>query len=426
MTTRLRVIDALRFVFESFGFAPLQTPTLEYAELLMGKYGEEADKLLYTFEDRGGRRVGLNYDLTVPTARVLAQYPNLPKPFKRYQIQPAYRAENTQKGRYRQFTQCDIDIFGSTSPVSDAEILTVIFSSLKVLKFNDFKINLNSRPILYQIMTAIGLPEAKWATVLQTIDKLDKTPDTTLLDAELLSKGFTDKLFTVQIAPRITETLTTWNETKKTGDSYLDQVIEIAKEMGVSANYLRFSPSLVRGLDYYTGPTFETIIDEPKIGSVTGGGRYDNLIKTLGGPEIPAVGTTIGLDRICDVIEELKLWTYTPLSATKYLVTVFAPSLLSASIAVASRLRARGISTELFPDNNSKLEKQIKYADKKKIPYCIIIGDTEAGADQFVLKNMETGQQQTLPLTEIETLPEWYHRFTPSAPAVLPFYSLTH
>ena len=398
MIVRKKAIEILTSVFESYGFEPLQTPTLEYGSVLMGKYGEEADKLLYTFEDRGGRTVGLNYDLTVPTARVLAQYPDLPKPFKRYQIQPSYRAENTQKGRYRQFTQCDIDIIGPKSAVSDAEILAVIHESLTKLHIPKFTIHVNSRAILYDLMKMAHIPEDKWNTVLQTVDKINKkTKDE--LDAELVTKGFASGLFSGTIHPLLEQISAQYTEHQTTSDPYVNDVITYAKAMGVV--HMQFNPSIVRGLDYYTGPIFETVVDEPAIGSVTGGGRYDNLIQQLGGPDITAVGTTLGLDRLCDVIEELHLWNDLPTTVTTVLVSQFSPDMTMQAVTTAHTLRAAGIATELYQDPQAKLEKQLKYALSKGIPYLVIQGPEEIEKHTVILKDLTTKEQEALPIAHV-------------------------
>ncbi len=398
MIVRKKAIDILTRVFESYGFEPLQTPTLEYGSVLMGKYGEEADKLLYTFEDRGGRTVGLNYDLTVPTARVLAQYPELPKPFKRYQIQPSYRAENTQKGRYRQFTQCDIDIIGPRTAVSDAEILAVIHESLIKLKIPKFTIHVNSRTILYDLMKQANIPQDKWNTVLQTVDKINKKTKEEL-DIELGTKGFGEHMFSETIAPLLEKISLQFAATQTTSDPYFNDVISYAKEMGVV--HMQFNPSIVRGLDYYTGPIFETVVDEPAIGSVTGGGRYDNLIQQLGGPDITAVGTTLGLDRLCDVIEELHLWSDLPTTVTTVLVSQFSADLSHQAVATAHALRTAGIATELYQDPDAKLEKQLKYALAKGIPYLMIQGSDEIEKGTIILKNLSTKEQESLTIEEV-------------------------
>ncbi len=399
MAIRRRATAILADVFERYGFQPLETPTLEYASTLMGKYGAEADKLLYLFRDRGGRDVGLNYDLTVPTARVLAAYPQLVKPFKRYQIQPAYRAENPQKGRYRQFTQCDIDTIGSDSPLADAEILAVINDSLEALGLANFTIYLNSRPVLYNLCKSLAVKENDWNTLLQTVDKADKL-SVAGLNVELSKKGFGDEFYSQQIKPFLDEAEANFLDSSLTGDSSLDEVYKAALEMGVPGPNLKFKPTIVRGLDYYTGSIFETVVREPKLGSVTGGGRYDNLIAQLGGPKLTAVGSTIGLDRICDVISELKLWPKVS-SRPQVLVTIFAPQFKGESLKLSQALRDALIATEVYLDPKDRLDKQLKYADKRGIPYCLIVGDEEVKNKVAVLKDMSTGDQESLPLVRI-------------------------
>jgi histidyl-tRNA synthetase len=391
MAIRNEAIKRLRTVFAKYGFEELQTPAVEYAEVLKGKYGEEAEKLMYLFKDPGERNVGLRYDLTVPLARVISSYPDLPKPFKRFQIQPAYRAENTQKGRYREFYQCDVDIVGSSSPISDAEILAVTNDSLKALGFTSFKIMVNSRSILYSLMEASGIPDTKYLTIAQSLDKLEKKGKEEVVK-ELSAKGFDDNTIKTIFE----------NISKAAPDKYLSEVLEIAKKMGVAENIV-FEPTLSRGLDYYTGPIFESVVTEPKIGSITGGGRYDKLLKTLGGPDLPAVGTTIGLDRVCDVIEELNLWPNITRTSTNVLVTIFSNELKGKAIDVAQMLRAENINTELYPSEDSDLNKQLKFADKKEIPFAIIIGPDEAKNDSVMVKNLATGKQETVSLQDLVT-----------------------
>jgi histidyl-tRNA synthetase len=380
MVIRNRVISILKKVFESYGFSELATPTLEYAEVLKGKYGEEAEKMMYLFTDQGGREVGLKYDMTVPLARVMAQYPDLPLPFKRYQIQPAFRAENTQKSRYREFYQCDIDTVGITSPIADAEILAVTSDCLFALGFKNFIIRVNSRQILKSITDS--------STVLQSIDKLDKkTVDE--VKQELQAKGLD--------ASAIQEIFTKLDNLKP--DDHLNEVIHLADKLG--AKNIRFDPRLVRGLDYYTGPIFETVVTEPKIGSITGGGRYDQLIKTLGGPDLPAVGTTLGLDRICDVIQELNLWPDVIPASTQILVTVFSPDLFDNSLELSTQLRRSGKAVELYPDPRTKFEKQMKYANAKSIPFVAILGPEEIEKKVIKIKDMNSGEQKEMLIDQL-------------------------
>lgn len=386
MAVRKEVMRRLAVVFEKYGFEELATPALEYKEVLMGKYGEEAEKLMYLFNDPGERGVGLKYDLTVPLARAVANKGDIALPFKRYQMQPVWRAENTQKGRYREFYQCDIDIVGSSSPLADGEILAVISDSLSALGFENFSICVNSRTVLFAIMDKANVPTEKRLTAIQSLDKLDKKSKEEVQE-ELSKKGFDSD----QITNMFQEL------GRATPDEYLTKTIETAEKLG--AKNIVFSPAISRGLDYYTGPIFETIVTEPKIGSLTGGGRYDNLLKTLGGPDLPAVGTTIGLERIIDVITELNLWQEISKTTTQALVTIFNESLEEVSIETAKKLRARGINTELYP-TNAKLEKQLKYADRKKLQFVIIIGEEEVANGKVVVKNLVSGEQSTVSLEE--------------------------
>ena len=385
MRVRQKVIDTLKKVFEAYGFEPLETPALEYAETLLGKYGKEADRLIYDFEDKGGRRVGLRYDLTVPVSRVLAQYQNkIPLPFKRYQIQPVWRAEKPQKSRYREFTQCDIDTFGSPSPLADAEIIAVIYQSLKALGFKEFTIKINSRQALFKLINQAGIPENKALAAIRIIDKFDK------IGPEKVQQEISAKT-NRQAAGKILKLI---KQSKP--DNNLQQVFKALKSLKIPDRFWQFDPTLARGLDYYTGPIFEVVVEKQKIGSIAGGGRYDKLVAQLGGPDIPATGTTIGLDRICDVIREQNLWPKMPLTKTQVLVTVFSPDLLEDSIKLAAELRGASINTEIYTDPAAKLDKQLKYADKKGIPWVVILGPKEVKNKTVTLKNLKTSQQQTL------------------------------
>ncbi len=371
--------------FERFGFEPLETPTLEYAELLLGKYGDEADKLVYSFTDRGERNVALRYDQTVPTARVLAQYQNeLGKGFRRYQIQNVFRADKPQKGRYREFTQCDADIFGVQSPLADAEILSVYYQIYIDLGLTDIIIDINDRETLISTLQPFATEQVTVASIIQSIDKLDKqsVEDVTneLIEKGLNSGSASNALSTIQAAQP---------------SANLADIISASKVLGIPESALRFNPTLARGLDYYTGLIFEGKIPGVS-GSVGGGGRYDNLINSLGGPNIPAVGFGLGFDRTVEVIQERNLVNTTP--TTQVLVTIFSPSLQGLSLSTAKSLREAGVNTELYPDLTDKLDKQFKYADKKGIPYAIIIGQDEADQNVVTLKNLVTRDQQTLPL----------------------------
>lgn len=390
---RQYVAGHLRTVFERYGFEPLETPALEYADLLVGKYGEEGDKLMYRFEDRGGRDVALRYDQTVPLARVVAQYQNdLALPFKRYQMQPVWRAENTQKGRYREFLQCDADILGTSSVIADAELLAVATEGLKSLGFTNFRVLTNDRKVFTGIVKTGLVPEDKLLSVVASIDKLKKIGADGVVK-ELISKGF-DEATAVAIIANIEE---------QKAPEYILEVHKILSEMGTDPKHFVFEPTLARGLDYYTDLIFELEI-EGLSGSLGGGGRYDNLVKALSGIDMPACGFAYGFDRIIEAMDELNLFPEEiKKSTTKVLVTVFDESTLAYSLKIAYTLWQKNINTQIYDDSNAKLEKQLKYADRKKIPYVIVAGPEEKERKTIKLKNLTTGEQEELKLNSLDT-----------------------
>jgi histidyl-tRNA synthetase len=376
--------------FKSFGFEPVETPTLEYASLLLGKYGDEADKLVYTFKDRGQRKIGLRYDQTVPTARLLTQYgPSLPKFFRRYQIQNVFRADKPQKGRYREFTQCDIDIFGTTSPVSDAEIVACTYHSFKNLGFKDIKIKINDRQILFDKLKPFTTKKVNVMSLIQTIDKLDKKTKKEVQN-ELVKKGL-PQAKALKALKEISSASPTNN---------LAEIISLSNSLGVPKETLVFEPTLARGLDYYTGMIFEVIIPKFPIGSFGGGGRYDNLINDLGGPSIPAVGIAFGFDRIVEAVKELKLIPQSQPTA-EVLVSVFDKESIKASAKLASLLRKKDVKVELYPNLQDNLSKQLKYAQKNQVPFVAILGEKEIKSGKITLKNMTTGKQETLKTEDV-------------------------
>lgn len=386
---RQYVQNKLKKVFESFGFEPLETPALEYEEVLLGKYGEEGDKLMYRFTDNGGRKVALRYDQTVPLARVVAQYQNqLPIPFKRYQIQPVWRAENPQKGRFREFLQCDIDTVGSASPLADAEIIATVAKSLKELGFENFKILVNDRQIFSNMIKRGVFSEKTIGTVVRCMDKLKKIGREKVLD-EMLGKGLsTEKAtYAVQVIEQMQPT------------ESLKQIIEILPKLGVNESQFEFCSTLARGLDYYTGLIFEIEVEGYTVGSVGGGGRYDNLIGMFTDKQIPAVGFAFGFDRVIEAMEQLNLFP-ADLTTTKVLVTVFSKELEQKSIEVSSALRSK-VNCELWLNPDTKLDKQLKYADQKGIPYVAIIGPNEAQENKITLKDLKNKTQKTIPLDKV-------------------------
>jgi histidyl-tRNA synthetase len=377
------VINILKQVFKSFGFEQLETPSLEYEEILIGKYGDEGDKLMYRFEDNGKRRVALRYDQTVPLARVISQYANvLPIPFKRYQIQNVFRAENTQKGRYREFLQIDADIVGTYSPLADAEIITIVIKSLEKLGLSKFKILINDRA-LFSNLPQRGITEKEIPIFVRAIDKLKKIGKEKVLE-ELIQNGIPSE--------RATYMLQTIEFEKPT--ARINEITNTLEVMGIKKNLIEFMPTLVRGLDYYTGLIFEVEVDGYSVGSIAGGGRYDNLIGLFTGRDIPAVGFSFGFDRLIEAMDYLGLFPDTFYS-TKVLVAFASPDLQKKALKLTDEIRNKEINSEVYPEDTS-LEKQLKYADKKGIPYVIIVEEKN-----LILKDMEKRTQENLPLEEI-------------------------
>lgn len=374
------LIGKFKEVFESFGFDGLETPALEYAETLLGKYGQEADKLLYVFKDNGGRSVGMRYDQTVPLARVIAQYPQLPMPWKRYQIQPVWRAENTQKGRYREFLQCDIDIVGSSSPLSDAEIIACTLTVCKTLGFSKSVMAINDRTIF----DSLGLTKKE----IIIIDKLDKIGQDRVIEG-LKKSGRTDA---EQLFTKLKESVLT---------EQLSLIVASLKRLGwkEQADFV-FDPFLARGLDYYTSSIFELKTASYSAGSLAGGGRYDQLIGQFSGKNVPAVGIAFGFDRMLEAMEEANLLPLSPTSS-QVLVTIFSPDLVGASLTITSLLRSSGVNAEVTLDPQAKLEKQLKYADRKGIPYVIIQGPDEAKRGVVKLKNMKSKEQEEMTVEDV-------------------------
>lgn len=390
---RQYVINILKKVFEEYGFEPLETPVLEYEEILAGKYGEEGDKLMYRFEDLGRRKVAMRYDQTVPLARVVAQYENqIVFPFKRYQIQPVWRADNTQRGRFREFLQCDIDTVGTDSPLSDAEIITTVDKSLTTLGFKKFKIILSSRNLLFNKIKEAKIDENLSIAVIRIIDKIKKI-GWQQFDKELLKLGIPDS--------KISHLNALLSMTQPTEDIYLNQVWNTCTQLG--ASHVTWYPYLARGLDYYTGIIFEAEIEEYSGGSVGGGGRYDNLIGMFVNKSIPAVGFAFGFDRLIEAMDELKLFPQ-DLITTQVLVTIFSKELKNKSLAICNELRNNNIKTEIYLGEikeKNPLEKQLKYADQKGITNVIILGPEEAKKNLITVKNLKTREQKQIRLKDI-------------------------
>ncbi|MBU4381293.1 histidine--tRNA ligase [Candidatus Parcubacteria bacterium] len=399
MRVRNCVQKILQESFEEFGFEPLQTPSLEYAETLLKKYSAENDKETYIFEDLGKRKVGLIYDLTVPVARVLSQVDNnIVMPFKRYQIQRCYRAEKPQRGRFREFVQCDIDIFGVTSELADAEVLACGYKATQKLGFTNFSFLINDRNTLFEILQKAGVSEPnKQLSVLRSLDKLEKIGQKAV-SRELASKRFPTAQ-TALIFSLISQSKPSEN---------LINITNYAVALGVPKEKLIFSPTLSRGADYYTGMVVEGVVTEPKIGSILGGGRYDKLIESFGGKPTPATGISFGFERVCEVVEELDLLKNV-INAYPAKVLIcpilnnpqdLLPATMREALWVGQTLRQNNIPTDIFLKPQDSLAKQIKYANAKNIPYIMVIGSDEVEKNVVSLKNLATREQQSLPLKQ--------------------------
>lgn len=375
---RQYLMNKIRAVFELWGFNPIETPALEYLETFKGQVGED-EKLFFSFQDRGERQVALRYDQTVPTCRLIAQYPaEITLPFKRYQIQLAWRSEKPQKGRYREFLQADADIFGVVGPLADAEVIALSMDIYRKLGFKEIKVLINDR----------GLYKNIPYPVIVSIDKLKKIGRDAVI-SEIVKKGFKQ-----EDAEKYLKTIMELkpNETLKIILSYLEK-------MGFPKNWYQFEPTLARSFSYSTGPIWEVEIPGFESGSVLGGERFDKLIGKFSNKEVPATGFGLGFDRTLKAMEQFNLIPQSK-TTTKVLVSLFSDEYLNKSIEVVKTLRENKINSELFLES-SKLDKQLKYADRKGIPFVIIIGPEEAEKNVVKLKNMKTGEQSINSIDEI-------------------------
>ena len=425
MARRNYIFDTIRDVFRLYGYRQIETPAMENLSTLMGKYGEEGDKLLFKILNSGDymkdvdmtmlqngdlNRVaaqlcekGLRYDLTVPFARYVVQHRNeITFPFKRFQIQPVWRADRPQKGRYREFYQCDADVVGSDSLVNEIELLSMIDEVFRRLKIN-IEIKLNNRKVLAGIAEYIGAPE-KIIDITVAIDKIDKIG----LDAvkeELTERGLSvdavEKLTPVLLIDGSTEQrieklaeIIGNTESGRLGIDELKIVFDGVKKAGIEAR-ITLDVSLARGLNYYTGTIIEVKALDVEIGSITGGGRYDNLTGIFGLKDVSGVGISFGADRIYDVLNTLDLYPENTLSAVEVMFANMGENEAAVSMKMLREIRRAGIAAEIYPDV-SKMQKQMKYADTLGVKYVAIVGETEAANGTLTLKNMATGDQQTV------------------------------
>lgn len=405
MILRQYIINTLIAVFERHGFEPLQTPIIEYDETLEGKIGDD-EKLIYRFMSHGDRKLALRYDQTVPLARVVAQYGGqLVLPWRRYAVGQSYRGERQQRGRYREFWQADIDIVGSSSPIADAEIISTLDEALSALGFRDFTTMLNHRQILSGMARMAGLDDAAAGGVYRAIDKLDKI-GVDGVRGELLKSGVpadaTERILTMialqgnadDVLAQLGEVLV-GDERATTALGNLRAIVAALREIGVPESRYTVSPSLARGLSYYTGSVFETAVANPPMGSLLGGGRYDELVGMFAGQSLPTVGLAFGIERLFDVMTELGMGPGRT-TVSDVLVTVFSPEMVGTSLQIASELRSAGVRAETTLDPGDKLGKQFKYADRKGIGVVIVIGPDEQARNEVVVKQLRKGEQQSV------------------------------
>ena len=408
---REHVIGIVTRVYERYGFEPLETPAVENIETLLGKYGEEGNQLIFKILKRGEHEasgqadLALRYDLTVPLARVVAQYQSrLPRLFKRYQIQPVWRADRPARGRFREFYQCDVDSLGSTSPVVEAELCAAVSDALTELGFNDFILRINHRELLTSVLGSAGVGAHQHGDALIALDKLDKIgPDG--VDVELANRGIEEQarnaLLQVFLPPGSRDRVASFVAGDAAGEravANLDAIMDLAAQTN-AAGKLKFDPSLARGLSYYTGAIMEINVAD-LAGSLGGGGRYDNLVGMFLGQNIPACGFSLGLERILVVMTERNM--FPPSLATTpadVMIAVFDAAGAGPAMRLAANLREAGLRVLVYPDAE-KIGKQIKYADSRGIPFVALLGDNEIRDNAVTVKNLAAQTQDTYPQSE--------------------------
>jgi len=410
MLLRQHILNTLIDVFERHGFEPLHTPIAEYAETLEGKLGDE-EKLIYRFEDHGGRKLALRYDHTVPLARVVAQYQGqLVFPWRRYAIGQAYRGERPGRGRYRELWQADVDIVGVASPIADAEIIAVMAEGLSRLGFAGVTMLLNHRQVLGGIARVSGLDEEAAGGIYRAIDKLDKIGADGVRE-ELLRSGVAEDAAArildlvllrgepVDVLEELSGRLAD-DERAQDALENVRAIIEYLPALGVPANSYTVAPRLARGLSYYTGAVFEAVIESPPMGSLLGGGRYDELVGKFAGRSLATVGASFGIERLHDLMEELHLGPGARTVAEVF-VTLFDRERAGESLKLASELRAGGFKVETGLDPNEKLGKQFRYADQRGIPFALVLGPDELARGEVVVKNLRSGEQRSVARADV-------------------------
>lgn len=416
MARRNYIFDTIKSVFSLYGFQQIETPAMENLSTLMGKYGEEGDKLLFRIQNSGEKAAlapekGLRYDLTVPFARYVVQHrEEISFPFKRFQIQPVWRADRPQKGRYREFYQCDVDVIGSDSLIGELELIQIVEEVYRRLGIN-VCLHINNRKILAGIAEVIGAPD-KIIDITVAIDKLDKigidAVNTELKERGLLEDQVSKLQPILNLSGTTLEKLTALKTILTNSEIGLKGVEEmeiVFDELSIVNCQLpiELDLCLARGLNYYTGAIFEVKALDAQIGSITGGGRYDNLTGIFGLPNVSGVGISFGADRIYDVLTELNLFPKALQSTTQILFAAFGDTELTYALKWAKELRQAGKAVEVYPEP-AKMKKQMSYADAKQIPFVAIVGGDEMAQNKVMLKNMTTGEQKLVTLEELCTI----------------------
>ncbi|MEC7654553.1 MAG: histidine--tRNA ligase [Bacteroidota bacterium] len=438
MARRQWIFSTLRDVFEKHGFLPVNTPSFENLQTLTGKYGEEGDKLIFRILNNGDylakansdaleakdskalipsiSKKALRYDLTVPFARFVVMNRNdLTFPFRRYQIQPVWRGDRPGKGRYQEFTQCDADIIGSTSTLCELDLVQVFHEALTNLGVPNFTIHINDRRILSALASSLGVDNSMLTEFTVAIDKYDKVGVEGVVE-ELITRGFDDKVHAgVKRLFEANKAGSNYNVIKEIksliGDSEegayglndIETLLKRSNTLGINEPNVKFDAMLARGLDYYTGAIFEVRVEDAPVGSICGGGRYDDLTGIFGWKGMSGVGISFGADRIEDVLEHFALFPEFLDKSTDVLIANMGEEELDLELKIASQLRSEGYSVELYPDS-TKLKKQMKYADDKNIPFVVIIGEEERNSNKLTLKNMKDGGQKLVDQSDLTSL----------------------
>jgi histidyl-tRNA synthetase len=418
MQIREYVINIFKEVFEKYGYEPLETPALEYTELLLGQSGEEAENQFYRFEDSGGRDVMMKYEVMTAMCRAVGEnIGTLPLPYKRYQIQRVWRAENTQKGRYRELTQCDADTVGSSEMICDGEAIAMGLEVTGRLGFKDFIVRINNRKVIEGLNEYLEIEKDKFYGFCISLDKLQKIGKERVIKEMSDKRGINRQKAEQALAivepkqyenANFTETINMLRDTagqNVIGSKGLDELEEVGQFLsasGIDSSLYTFDPSLARGLAHYTGPVWEFEVQDSGVGSISGGGRYDDVIGEYVGRKIPATGTSFGIERVCDIIKDRNMLELKPI--VDAMMIMFTEELWEETLTIANKLRDSELNVMLYPESDS-LSKQFRYADRKNIPWVIIVGPEEVKNNTLQLKNMKSGDQKEESIDEaVKTL----------------------